>query len=176
MISFRIGSSSKVPVPIKMYTKPVNVGSPHHFTMPGTHSQKASFDPLPWSDFFDRKEKIHDRVPVYIAGDRGHVFLCLHGAGNSALSFAALAKKMKGESTVVAFDFRGHGDHTSENDGDLNWETLVDDTIEVVKYLHSVYPERSIILVGHSMGGSIATKAAYKIQSDAAFAEDPIQK
>jgi hypothetical protein len=36
-------------------------------------------------------EMIEDKVPVYIAGTQGHVFLCLHGAGHSALSFAALA-------------------------------------------------------------------------------------
>ena len=50
-------------------------------------------------------------VPVYIAGssNQGHVFLCLHGAGSSAMSFAAIASKLKAESTIVAFDWRGHG-------------------------------------------------------------------
>lgn len=105
-------------------------------------------------------------MPVYIAGNTGHVFICLHGAGHSALSFAALAKILKGESTIIAFDFRGHGDHYCENETDLSEDTLVADTIEVVKYVTGIFNEASIILVGHSMGGSIATKATSKILND----------
>lgn len=54
---------------------------------------------------------LNDTIPVYFAGTQGHVFICMHGAGHSALAFAALAKYMKNESIVVAFDFRGHGSH-----------------------------------------------------------------
>jgi len=49
----------------------------------------------------------------------------LHGAGHSALSFAALAKAMKEQSTIVAFDFRGHGGHYCENETDLSEDTLI---------------------------------------------------
>lgn len=103
---------------------------------------------------------------MYSAGNIGHVFLCLHGAGHSALSFAALAKYMKSQSTILAFDFRGHGDHHRDNETDLSEETLVNDTIEVVRHVSTKYPDASIIMVGHSMGGSIATKATSKILKD----------
>ena len=63
----------------------------------------------------------------------------MHGAGHSALSFGALAKYLKKDSTVVAFDFRGHGDHYTENENDLSEETLVNDSIEVVKYVCSLF-------------------------------------
>jgi protein phosphatase methylesterase 1 len=169
----RMDKSSKVPMPSQMYTKPSDISNAHHFSASGTHAKKVTYEPLPWTNFFDRKEIINERVPVYIAGNRGHVFVCLHGAGHSALSFAALASKMKIDSTVVAFDFRGHGAST-ETSSDLSQDTLVNDTIEVVKYVQSVFPDQSIIMVGHSMGGSIATKATSKLQSDAAFSEDPI--
>jgi pimeloyl-ACP methyl ester carboxylesterase len=43
----------------------------------------------------------------------------MHGAGNSALSFAALAKYLKDDYTVAAFDFRGHGGNYCENSNDL---------------------------------------------------------
>jgi len=36
---------------------------------------------------------------------------------------------------VVAFDFRGHGDHHCDNETDLSEDTLVKDAIEVVKYV-----------------------------------------
>lgn len=108
-------------------------------------------------------EKINGQTPIYIAGNKGHLFLCLHGAGHSALSFASLAKQLKGESIVAAFDFRGHGDNYCEDETNLSEEVLVNDTIEVFKYITGVFKDQSIILVGHSMGGSIATKAAHKI-------------
>lgn len=103
---------------------------------------------------------------MYTAGTTGHVFLCLHGAGHSALSFACLAKYLKITSTVVAFDFRGHGDHHRDNENDLSEETLVNDTIEVLKYISAKHSQASIIMVGHSMGGSIATKATAKALKD----------
>ena len=85
---------AKVPLPAKMYTKPVDVAAPHHFAPPGGAAKAGpNYDPLEWNAFFDRQERVVDgRIPIYIAGDKGHVFLCLHGAGHSALSFAALAK------------------------------------------------------------------------------------
>jgi protein phosphatase methylesterase 1 len=109
---------------------------------------------------------VDGKIPIYIGGDKGHVFLCLHGAGHSALSFAALAKQLKDQSIVVAFDFRGHGGHTCENETDLSEETLVNEAISVYVAVAGIYNEASIILVGHSMGGSIATKAAAKILTE----------
>ena len=64
-------------------------------------------------------EKIDQVVPIYTAGTQGHVHVCLHGAGHSAMSFAAVAEKLKSTSIVIAFDFRGHGIHECENEGDL---------------------------------------------------------
>ena len=49
--------SGKVPIPAKMYTKPVDVQQPHHFAKkPQTG---VNYDPLPWNDFFDHQEKIN---------------------------------------------------------------------------------------------------------------------
>ncbi len=83
----------------------------------------------------------------------------MHGAGHSALSFAALAKELKNEFTTVAFDFRGHGDHYCDDETDLSETTLVKDAIVVMKHICQAYQDRSVIIVGHSMGGSIATKS-----------------
>lgn len=155
-------------MPAHMYTKPVDLSTAHHFGAPGGAGKIGpNYDPLPWSDFFDRKELILEgRVPIYIAGTQGHVFLCLHGAGHSALSFAALAKQMKTQSTIVTFDFRGHGEHFCDNETDLSVDTLVGEAIQVFASIAAMYPEASIILVGHSMGGSIATKTSQKILLD----------
>lgn len=79
----------------------------------------AKYQPQAWNEFFDHREMLDDKIPVYHAGTEGHVFFCLHGAGHSALSFAALAKIIKSEQykgTLVSFDFRGHGGHYHENE------------------------------------------------------------
>lgn len=49
-------------------------------------------------------------TPLYIAGGKNFpIFLCLHGAGDSACSFACLAGEIKKFATLISFDFRGHG-------------------------------------------------------------------
>lgn len=75
------------------------------------------------------------------------------------MSFAVLAEKMKTNSTVVAFDWRGHGEHArGEEETNMSQETLIADTLEVLTYVHEKFSDRSIILIGHSMGGAIAIK------------------
>lgn len=133
---------------------------------PAGGAPKDPYGPLPWSDFFDEREMIDNVVPLYRAGTNGHMFVCLHGAGHSAMSFAAFAEKMKNESMVYSFDFRGHGTHFTENETDLSEETLINDTIKVLEYIHTKNPTKAINLCGHSMGGSIATKTAWKITQE----------
>ena len=108
---------------------------------------------------------------MYIAGTEGHVFVCLHGAGHSAMSFAALAAKLKVQSTVVAFDFRGHGLHYCDNETDLSQEILITDTLGVLEYARQRFEGRTIVIIGHSMGGSIAAKVAARIETELADSE-----
>ena len=70
----------------------------------------------------------------------GYVFLCIHGAGSSALTFAALAEKLKAEHTVVAFDWRGHGSHVREDEMNLTVDTLIQEGIEVLNETHARFP------------------------------------
>ena len=52
---------------------------------------------------------------LFYAGKEGPLYLCLHGAGHSAMSFALMASHVKKWGTVVAFDFRGHGMNKNED-------------------------------------------------------------
>lgn len=81
---------------------------------------RSQYDPLPWTDFYDRTERINGIVPIYFAGTEGHVFVCLHGAGHSAMSFGMVALTLKATSTVVAFDWRGHGEHYCEDETNMS--------------------------------------------------------
>jgi len=91
------------------------------------------------------------------------VFICLHGAGHSAQSFACVAREIKQFATIVAFDFRGHGfSKVQQGSEDLSVDTLVYDTLKVLSYVQEVFPDFTIVIMGHSMGGSVACKATEK--------------
>ncbi|RLM75334.1 protein phosphatase methylesterase 1 [Panicum miliaceum] len=129
-----------------------------------------------------------DVFNVYTAGSEGPVVFCLHGGGYSGqacatdecrnaaiklllflkmfaidldprLSFALAARQMKDKARVVAMDLRGHGKSTTSNDLDLSIETLTNDVIAVIRAMYGDSPP-AIILVGHSMGGSVAVHVA----------------
>lgn len=122
---------------------------------------QVDFSPLNWKDFFDKQEFLDDGTPLYIAGgELGPVFICLHGAGHSAQSFACLAGQLKKFATVVAFDFRGHGDSKFEKDiNNLNIDTLIQDSLKVFDHVDKLFPNHTIVIIGHSMGGAVATRA-----------------
>ncbi|TRM55733.1 protein phosphatase methylesterase [Schizophyllum amplum] len=97
----------------------------------------------------------------------GTVMVCHHGAGYNGLSFACFAKEVaemsKGECGVMALDARRHGKTTStaeKEDEDLSIDVLVQDLFAL---LTTVFPNPaaapSFVLVGHSMGGSVMTRA-----------------
>ena len=50
----------------------------------------------------------------------------------------------------------------------MSQATLIDDTIEVLTYIHGIYPDRSIVIVGHSMGGAIAAKTVDHLEKQMA--------
>ena len=82
--------------------------------------RQQQFEALQWSQFFDDQEIVFESTPIFTAGNKGQILFCLHAAGSSAMSFAALAEKLKDTVTVVAFDQRGHGQHmVRENDNCL---------------------------------------------------------
>ncbi|CAL8107055.1 unnamed protein product [Prunus armeniaca] len=77
------------------------------------------------------------------------------------LSFALSTSKIKEKARVVAMDLRGHGKSTTENETDLSIETMCNDVLAVVKAIYGDSPP-AIVLVGHSMGGSVAVHVAAK--------------
>ncbi|GAA5944191.1 hypothetical protein JCM1841_006436, partial [Sporobolomyces salmonicolor] len=113
-------------------------------------------------------------------GRNGVVFVCVHGAGYSGLSFACVAQSLveKGEGKVgvLAYDARGHGKTrmppapalAAVNETEqpkMALENLADDLVRLLKV---VWPDRaeapSVILVGHSMGGAVVADACNRIQ------------
>ncbi|XP_062225733.1 uncharacterized protein LOC133924280 isoform X2 [Phragmites australis] len=131
---------------------------------PATHHSLHKYAPLDWSDYFDEERRVatpdtDDVFNVYTAGSEGPVVFCLHGGGYSGLSFALAASHIKDKARVVAMDLRGHGRSTTSDDLDLSIETLTNDVLAVIRTMYGDSPP-AIILVGHSMGGSVAVHVA----------------
>jgi len=74
-------------------------------------------------------------VPIYYAGlenTQGRVYLFIHGAGHTALSFSLLANILKSEqsSIAVAYDLRNHGGNKlSDDPEDMSLEVLTADAV-----------------------------------------------
>ncbi|KAK7406003.1 hypothetical protein VNO78_07616 [Psophocarpus tetragonolobus] len=131
---------------------------------PPTKNSSEKYAPVDWSVYFDKEDDVaipesNDVFHIYMAGAEGPVVFCLHGGGYSGLSFAVSTSKIKEKARVVAMDLRGHGKSLTENDLDLSVETMCNDVLAVIKELYNDSPP-AIILVGHSMGGSIAVHVA----------------
>ncbi|XP_015886161.1 uncharacterized protein LOC107421438 isoform X3 [Ziziphus jujuba] len=93
-------------------------------------------------------------------------FMCTWLEKKGQLFFACMevviqASKIKEKARVVAMDMRGHGKSTSENDLDLSIETMCNDVLAVLKAMYGDSLP-AIVLVGHSMGGSVAVHVAAK--------------
>ncbi|KAF7375637.1 Protein phosphatase methylesterase 1 [Mycena sanguinolenta] len=138
------------------------------------------FAPISGADYFS--EALQVAVPtrqldcrVYYTppkSEDGTVLVCHHGAGYAALSFACLAKELvgmsRGQVGVLSADARRHGKTKTtaeKEDENLDIGILVEDfvcTISAVWKEPAAAP--TLLLVGHSMGGSVVTRAVPRLQ------------
>ncbi len=86
----------------------------------------------------------------------------LHGMAEYKKRYEPFMRFLAARGFVVAcHDHRGHGDSAKTPAdygffGDLSGRAVVEDAVEVTKYLKSQYPDLPITLFGHSMGSMIA--------------------
>ncbi|KAL1131916.1 hypothetical protein AAG570_011527, partial [Ranatra chinensis] len=125
---------------------------------------KTDYTPVCWDKYFASKQDVkveENSFRVYTLGSSGPALVFLHGGGFSALSWAVLSSILSQmvECQILAIDLRGHGDTVTTDDTDLSIDVLASD---VVKVINSVYSEPTpVILIGHSMGGSVAVHASH---------------
>ncbi|CAI4063700.1 hypothetical protein SKDZ_08G1220 [Saccharomyces kudriavzevii ZP591] len=145
-----------------------------------------------WKDFFDSKEFVnlpernlnintYYTLPTSSLSNTSSVpiFIFHHGAGSSGLSFANLAKqlstKLEGRCGCFAFDARGHAQTISTKAGKpmrFDRDTFIEDFVNLLNYWYEFKISKeplqkvSIILIGHSLGGSICTFAYARLATE----------
>ena len=109
----------------------------------------------------ERSLWIADRVPgevelaIWRSGSGPDPILCLHGITAQHRAFNALARHLEGSRSLVGVDLRGRGDSAKPESG-YGLEAHARDVIRVLDHLGL----DDAVILGHSMGGFVALKAA----------------
>ncbi|XP_028166303.1 protein phosphatase methylesterase 1 isoform X2 [Ostrinia furnacalis] len=132
-------------------------------------SRCKNYQPESWKRFFHRTEDVETEggtFRVYLTSEPDHPLrpriVTLHGGGYSGLSWALFAEEVTYmvHCQVISIDIRGHGETQAKDPDDMSAETLVKDVEQVLQKLFGDEMP-PLILVGHSMGGAIAVRAAH---------------
>jgi protein phosphatase methylesterase 1 len=115
---------------------------------------------------------------TYYAGAKpeelDYLFVLVHGAGHTALSFAlltrALLQAMPRGGGCFAFDLPAHGLTTGRDEAELSRAALLADCAAL---LDAALPQRvsstgappHLVLIGHSLGGVLATYLASQLDT-----------
>jgi len=117
------------------------------------------------SAFFGTRGKIavhewSDRAPRYVA-------IIAHGYGEHARRYDHVAEHLvRHGAAVYAPDHQGHGRSEGERALVASIEEVVTDVRTVASRAVEAHRERPLVLIGHSMGGIIATRYAQRYGSD----------
>jgi pimeloyl-ACP methyl ester carboxylesterase len=86
----------------------------------------------------------------------GVTALLIHGTADSGVVWHDLANTLSDYCQVLTIDLRGHGASDHDILGQYTVDAHVKDILKVIGEL----PETELILIGHSLGGSVAAKIA----------------
>ncbi|MBD3195523.1 MAG: alpha/beta fold hydrolase [Candidatus Lokiarchaeota archaeon] len=102
-------------------------------------------------DLGDLKLQVH-----YNLNSSSQTIIFLHGAMDNGLCYSPIADQLSEKYNIVMPDSRGHGLTQTDNDSDWTYQDMAADIKNLAEYLEL----ESIYLIGHSMGGNIATNIA----------------
>jgi predicted alpha/beta hydrolase len=105
------------------------------------------------------RDKTTNSVSVFEADHPNNtICICLPAMGVRASYYKTFANELAiAGNTVITSDWRGHG-YSSQSASfktDFGYEHYVTDLDDIVHFCRQKFPNRKIILVGHSLGGQI---------------------
>jgi pimeloyl-ACP methyl ester carboxylesterase len=125
-------------------------------TTPGPASQAAPAPVEGLPQLVTSADGVHIEYRMYGAGEPAIVLV--HGWSCDANYWSAQLDALKGKYTVVAVDLAGHG-ASGKNRSDWSMANYGEDVASVVRQI----PNRQVVIVGHSMGGTVALEATRRI-------------
>ncbi|CAK1364022.1 Protein phosphatase methylesterase 1 [Cercospora beticola] len=145
-------------------------------------SREQAAPPTHWTQYFEQEiyleHKTEDKDARYHAyltpptdPHKGPLFICHHGAGASALSFAIFARELRQKlpaAGILSLSARGHGSlvidpATKSEILDFSLNSLVEDAITIIELVSAQQNWPKIppsVLLGHSLGGAVVTTIA----------------
>ncbi|MEM9562588.1 MAG: lysophospholipase [Actinomycetota bacterium] len=102
-------------------------------------------------------------------GPADHIVVVVHGYAEYAARYAHVAERLvAGGAVVYGQDHVGHGHSDGERALIVDFEHVVDDLRTLVDIASSGEPGRPLVLIGHSMGGLLASRFAQTYPDDVA--------
>ncbi len=112
-------------------------------------------------------------IPVYLwepAGEAAAVIQVFHGLGEHSARYQRFAEAAADAGyAVCVHDHRGHGPEAEKQGffaAEHGWTSLVDDGYSVTEFLRARFPDKPVVLLGHSMGSYIAQAYARRFGAD----------
>ena len=94
------------------------------------------------------------------------VIFLVHGIGEHAKVYDEWAKKFNSKHfAVIGFDLRGHGLSAGKRGHTPMYRAYMSDLFYIKKQIQKIYPNKPIIIYGHSMGGNLALNFLLKKRS-----------
>lgn len=98
-------------------------------------------------------------IGVEDPGGEGALVLMAHGwTANHGVVLRLGERLARGGHAVLVFDMRGHGMNPPL--AEITVKDFRDDVMAAARYAHRRFPDRALVVVGHSMGGAAAVLAA----------------
>lgn len=118
------------------------------------------------NEFIQSKDGLNLYLRHWAADSPKHVLCITHGLGEHSGRYEAFAKYLNARSiAVVAFDLRGHGQSQGKRGHAANFEAVLSDVEEMLKFARAEYNDLPMYLYGHSLGGNIVANFVQSMKS-----------